>query len=102
MRSKEEAHDYRYFPEPDLPPLVVAAARIDAIRSTMPELPEARRERFVEQYALSPYHAAQVTQSRGVADYFERVVAAGAAPQSASNWITGELTRKLKESHRDI
>jgi len=102
MRSKEEAHDYRYFPEPDLPPLVVERARIDRIRATMPELPEARRERFVEQYALSPYHAAQVTQSRALADYFETVVAAGAPPQTASNWITGELTRKLKDRELDI
>jgi aspartyl-tRNA(Asn)/glutamyl-tRNA(Gln) amidotransferase subunit B len=97
MRSKEEAHDYRYFPDPDLPPVVVEAARVDAIRSTMPELPEVRRQRFVEQYALSVYHAAQLMQSRGLADYFEAAVEAGAAPQTASNWITGALAGKLNE-----
>jgi aspartyl-tRNA(Asn)/glutamyl-tRNA(Gln) amidotransferase subunit B len=87
MRSKEEAHDYRYFPEPDLPPLVVDAPRIDAIRSAMPELPDAWRARFVEQYALPPYDAAQLTQSRAMADYFESTVTAGAPPKAASNWI---------------
>ena len=102
MRSKEEAHDYRYFPEPDLPPLVVDAARLERLRGTMPELPESRRARFVAAYALSPYHAAQVTQSRTVADYFEATVAAGAPPQAASNWMTGELARKLKETSADI
>jgi len=102
MRSKEEAHDYRYFPEPDLSPLVVDASRLERIRATMPELPESRRARFVAAYALSPYHAAQVTQSRTVADYFEATVAAGAPPQPASNWITGELARKLKETGAGI
>jgi aspartyl-tRNA(Asn)/glutamyl-tRNA(Gln) amidotransferase subunit B len=87
MRSKEEAHDYRYFPEPDLPPIVVDAARIDAIRGEMPELPEMRRARFVEQYALPQYDAAQLTQSRAVADYFEETVQAGAPAKAASNWI---------------
>ena len=97
MRSKEEAHDYRYFPEPDLPPLVVDAARVDAIRAAMPELPDARRRRFVEQYALPEYDAAQLTQSRALADYFEATIAAGAAAKPASNWIMGELARRLKE-----
>ncbi|HZR23455.1 MAG TPA: Asp-tRNA(Asn)/Glu-tRNA(Gln) amidotransferase subunit GatB [Vicinamibacterales bacterium] len=87
MRSKEEAHDYRYFPEPDLPPLVVDAARVDAIRRDMPELPDVRRDRFVHQYALPPYDAVQLTQHRSVADYFEAVVAAGAPAKAASNWI---------------
>ena len=67
MRSKEEAHDYRYFPDPDLPPVVVDAARLAEIRSAMPELPVVRRQRFIEQYALSPYHAGQLTQSRALA-----------------------------------
>jgi len=87
MRSKEEAHDYRYFPEPDLPALVVDAARVDAIRAQMPELPEIRRQRFVEQYALSEYDAAQLTQSLELADYFEAVVKANASPKIAANWI---------------
>ena len=97
MRSKEEAHDYRYFPEPDLPPLVVDAARVAAIAAEMPELPDARRRRFVAQYALPEYDAAQLTQSRALADYFEATIAGGAAPKPASNWIMGELVRKLKE-----
>jgi aspartyl-tRNA(Asn)/glutamyl-tRNA(Gln) amidotransferase subunit B len=102
MRSKEEAHDYRYFPEPDLPPVIVDAERLARIRSAMPELPDARRRRFVEQYALPEYDAAQLTQSRDVSAYFEEVVAAGAAPKAASNWIMGELARKLKEDNLDI
>ena len=71
MRSKEEAHDYRYFPEPDLPPLVVDAARVDGIRAAMPELPDARRQRFVEAYGLPEYDAGQLTQSRAAAEFFE-------------------------------
>jgi len=102
MRSKEEAHDYRYFPEPDLPPLVVDAARIGAIRSAMPELPDARRSRFAAQYALPEYDAQQLTQSREVADYFEAAAAAGAPPKAAANWIMGELARLLNERHVDI
>src|SRR6185436_21000945 len=102
MRSKEEAHDYRYFPEPDLPPVLVDPERLERIRSAMPELPEARRRRFVEQHALPEYDAAQLTQSRDAAAYFEQMVAAGAPAKAASNWIMGELARKLKEAHLDI
>jgi aspartyl-tRNA(Asn)/glutamyl-tRNA(Gln) amidotransferase subunit B len=102
MRSKEEAHDYRYFPDPDLPPVIVDAARIAEIRSKMPELPDARRTRFVEQHALPEYDAGQLTQSRGLADYFEAAVAAGAPPKIAGNWIMGELARKLKERTVEI
>src|SRR5438874_7828117 len=98
MRSKEEAHDYRYFPEPDLPPLTVSAERIEAIRRSMPELPDARRARFVAQYALPAYDASQLTQSRPLAEYFEAVVGAGAPPKAASNWIMGELARRLKDA----
>ncbi len=102
MRSKEEAHDYRYFPDPDLPPVVVDAVRIADIQSTMPELPDARRRRLVEQYGLPEYDAGQLTQSRGIAEYFEAVVAAGAPPKIAGNWIMGELARKLKEQAADV
>ena len=102
MRSKEEAHDYRYFPEPDLPPVVVGADRIARIRDAMPELPGARRRRFVEAYALPEYDAAQLTQSRGLADYLEAAVAAGASPKTASNWIMGELARALNARGLDI
>jgi aspartyl-tRNA(Asn)/glutamyl-tRNA(Gln) amidotransferase subunit B len=102
MRSKEEAHDYRYFPEPDLPPLVVDEARVAAIKVAMPELPDARRRRFVDQYALPEYDAVQLTQSRAGADYFEAAVRAGAPAKAASNWIMGELARKLKEQNQDL
>jgi aspartyl-tRNA(Asn)/glutamyl-tRNA(Gln) amidotransferase subunit B len=102
MRSKEEAHDYRYFPEPDLPTVLVDAARILRVRTALPELPDQRRERFIEQYALPAYDAAQLIQSRALAEYFEAVVAAGAPAKLASNWIMGELARKLKEAGADI
>ena len=102
MRSKEEAHDYRYFPEPDLPPVLVDVERIARIRAAMPELPDARRRRFVEAFGLPEYDAGQLTQSRDLADYFEATVRAGAPPKSASNWIMGELARILKEHGADI
>jgi len=97
MRSKEEAHDYRYFPEPDLPPLVVDAARLEAVRATMTELPEARRQRFVREYAIPEYDAGVLTQSAQLADYFEAVAAAAGNAKAASNWVMGELLRTLKE-----
>jgi aspartyl-tRNA(Asn)/glutamyl-tRNA(Gln) amidotransferase subunit B len=87
MRSKEEAHDYRYFPEPDLPPVVVDAARLARIRAGLPELPDATRERFHAVYALPEYDALQLTQSRALADYFEAAVKGGAPPKAAANWI---------------
>jgi aspartyl-tRNA(Asn)/glutamyl-tRNA(Gln) amidotransferase subunit B len=102
MRSKEEAHDYRYFPEPDLPPVVVADSTVAAVRTAMPELPDARRRRFVAALGLPDYDAAQLTQSRAVAEFFERAVAAGAQPKAASNWMRGELARALKERGRDL
>jgi aspartyl-tRNA(Asn)/glutamyl-tRNA(Gln) amidotransferase subunit B len=102
MRSKEEAHDYRYFPDPDLPMVAVSAERVAAIRAAMPELPEARRQRFVAAYALPEYDAVQLTQSRAGADYFEATVRAGAPAKAASNWIMGELARKLKEQNQDV
>jgi aspartyl-tRNA(Asn)/glutamyl-tRNA(Gln) amidotransferase subunit B len=97
MRSKEEAHDYRYFPEPDLPPLSVDSVWIEEIRRSMPELPDARRQRFITQYALPEYDAGLLTQSPGLAAYFEATAAAAGNPKSASNWIMGELTRKMNE-----
>jgi aspartyl-tRNA(Asn)/glutamyl-tRNA(Gln) amidotransferase subunit B len=102
MRSKEEAHDYRYFPEPDLPPVSVDAERIARIRAAMPELPDARRRRLVEVFGLPDYDAGQLTQSRGLTDYFEATVRAGAPAKVASNWIMGELARVLKEHGADI
>jgi aspartyl-tRNA(Asn)/glutamyl-tRNA(Gln) amidotransferase subunit B len=102
MRSKEEAHDYRYFPEPDLPPLVVEAARIAAVKQTMPELPETRRQRFLSGYGLPPYDAGVLTSSAGLADYFERVAAASGNAKAASNWVMGELLRSMKERNVEI
>src|SRR5262249_10248420 len=97
MRSKEEAHDYRYFPEPDLPPLVIDSERISVVRDEMPELPDAMRDRFAEEYALPAYDAKQLTQTRALAEYFEATIRSGAPPKLASNWIMGEVARKLKE-----
>jgi aspartyl-tRNA(Asn)/glutamyl-tRNA(Gln) amidotransferase subunit B len=99
MRSKEEAHDYRYFPEPDLPPLAVAPAWVDEIRAGLPELPAARIARFVAAYGLTPYDAEVLVRLMpGAAAYFEATVAAGAPSKAASNWIQGETRRKLKEA----
>jgi len=102
MRSKEEAHDYRYFPEPDLPPLVLDEPWQAAIRTSMPELPDAKRERFGKQYGLPDYDAAVLTTSRALADFFEETVAACKSPKTASNWIMGDLLRDLKEFNLTI
>jgi aspartyl-tRNA(Asn)/glutamyl-tRNA(Gln) amidotransferase subunit B len=102
MRSKEEAHDYRYFPEPDLPPLVVDEARIEQVRESMPELPEARRQRFVAAYGIPEYDAGVLTQSPALADYFEQVARDARNPKAASNWVMGELLRTLKERGASI
>jgi len=95
MRSKEFAHDYRYFPEPDLPPLCLEPGSIDAVRGSLPELPAARRRRFTEAYALSAYDADLLTQSRALADYFEAVAARCGKPKAAANWVLNELLREL-------
>jgi aspartyl-tRNA(Asn)/glutamyl-tRNA(Gln) amidotransferase subunit B len=97
MRSKEDAHDYRYFPEPDLPPLVVDAAWREEVRRGLPELPAARRQRFVAAYGLPEYDADVLTHDREVADYFESVARAVGDAKAASNWVMTELLRKLKE-----
>jgi aspartyl-tRNA(Asn)/glutamyl-tRNA(Gln) amidotransferase subunit B len=102
MRSKEEAHDYRYFPEPDLPPLFVDAERIAAVRATMTELPEARRHRFIGAYGLPEYDAGVLTQSAGLADYFEQVAVAAGNAKAASNWVMGELLRTLNDRGKTI
>jgi len=99
MRSKEEAHDYRYFPEPDLPPLDVEAPWIETIRATLPELPAARRERFMEAYGLGAYDADLLTGSRALADYFESTVRACGKPKAAANWVLNELLRELPGDH---
>ena len=102
MRSKEEAHDYRYFPEPDLPPVSLDEARIGEIRGALPELPDARRARFVSEYRLPEYDAGELTRSRGAADYFEAAARAAGNAKAASNWIMGELGRVANEQGRPI
>ena len=96
MRSKEEAHDYRYFPEPDLAPLKISAEMVERVRSAMPELPEARRRRFMEQYGLSFSDASQLTSERSLADYYEKAAEVSRNPRAASNWIRSELLRELE------
>jgi len=97
MRSKEEAHDYRYFPEPDLPPLVVDQARRESIAASLPELPDARRLRLIAVYGIPEYDAALLTQTRGVADYFEETARHSSNAKAASNWVMGEVLRNMKE-----
>lgn len=102
MRSKEDAADYRYFPDPDLPPLVIAPDWVEQVRATLPELPRAMAERFVRAYGLPDYDAAMLTQSPALAAYFEATVGAGAAAKAASNWIMGEITRRLNAAEASI
>lgn len=103
MRGKEEAHDYRYFPDPDLPPLELDDEFIQAVAKTLPELPDAKRERFVRQYALSNYDAGVLTASREMADYYEQVVTeSGADPKIAANWVGSELAGYLNKENRSI
>ncbi len=104
MRTKEDAHDYRYFPDPDLLPLVISREWVERTKATLPELPEAKRQRFMEQLGLSAYDATALTASLEAADYFDAVVtAAGAAnAKSAANWVMGELSARLNKEDRDI
>jgi len=102
MRSKEKAHDYRYFPEPDLLPVHVSAAWRDEVLRTLPELPEAKRTRFVSSYGITPYDAEVLTTTQALADYFEAVVRAGAPGKAAANWMQTELLRRLKDSGKEI
>jgi len=103
MRSKEEAHDYRYFPEPDLPPLRMSKEELDAIRAAMPELPGQLRKRFESEYGLSAYDADVLSQTRELAAYFEALVAAHPAdPKRCANWLANELLGRLKEMGKEI
>ncbi|HTY03896.1 MAG TPA: Asp-tRNA(Asn)/Glu-tRNA(Gln) amidotransferase GatCAB subunit B, partial [Rhodocyclaceae bacterium] len=104
MRSKEDAQDYRYFPDPDLLPLAIAPAWIDEVKAGMPELPGAMKTRFETDYGLSAYDAAALTATRGTAWYFEQVLATAGpgTAKSAANWITGELAAKLNETDMPI
>lgn len=102
MRGKEEAHDYRYFPEPDLVPLLVDDAWIAAVRASLPELPAAKKQRFVTQYGLPEYDARVLTAEKALADYFEAVVQEFPQPKKVSNWIMSELLRELKKEDQGI
>jgi len=105
QRSKEYAHDYRYFPEPDLPPLILSREWVEEIRARLPELPDAKLERFVREYGLSRYDAEVLVAERAVADYFEECAKAGAGrvePKAIANWVTGELFRLMKVQEVEI
>jgi aspartyl-tRNA(Asn)/glutamyl-tRNA(Gln) amidotransferase subunit B len=102
MRTKEDAADYRYFPDPDLPPLVIARDWVERVKSEMAELPRVMAERFVKDYALPEYDATQLTQSKAVAAYFEATAKACGQPKLASNWIMGEVSRRLNASEMAI
>src|SRR5262249_49412402 len=103
MRSKEEANDYRYFPDPDLLPIAIDEAAIESVRATLPELPDEKRERFATQYGLTSYDAGVLTAQRALADYYEAVTSATrASPKIAANWVIGELTAALNREGLDI
>jgi aspartyl-tRNA(Asn)/glutamyl-tRNA(Gln) amidotransferase subunit B len=102
MRSKEEAQDYRYFPEPDLPPLVVDATWQQQIRGNLPELPEARRQRMVREYGITEYDAQVLTGSRAMADQFEEAARAARNPKRVANLVQGELLGRLKAKELGI
>src|SRR5512139_3294584 len=102
MRSKEEAHDFRYFPEPDLVPVAIAPSQIEEIRKAIPELPDAKRERFVREYGLPEYDADMLTQTRALAAYYEEAAKLSGQPKVVSNWMMGELMRLLNAENREI
>ncbi len=102
MRTKEYAHDYRYFPDPDLVPVVVGQEWLDEIRADMPELPNAKKKRFVEEYGIPAYDAGILATSRELADYYEAAVRAHPSPKPVSNWVMGDLMGALKDSKKDI
>ena len=102
MRSKEEAHDYRYFPEPDLVPIEVEPSWIEQIKTQIVELPDSRQQRFINQYGLPEYDADLLISERAMAEWFEQVVKLGADPKTVSNWMMGELTKLLNEENKQI
>jgi aspartyl-tRNA(Asn)/glutamyl-tRNA(Gln) amidotransferase subunit B len=102
MRGKEEAHDYRYFPDPDLVPIVIDQAWIEEVRISLPELPLEKRERFIRDYQIPPYDAGVLTSGRALADYFEEVAKISGKPKVASNWVMGDVLRFLNEEKRDV
>jgi aspartyl-tRNA(Asn)/glutamyl-tRNA(Gln) amidotransferase subunit B len=102
MRSKEKAHDYRYFPEPDLLPVHVSAAWREQVRASLPELPAAKQARFVSAFGVTPYDAEVLTNTQALADYFEAMVKAGPPGKAAANWMQTELLRRLNDSNKEI
>ncbi len=102
MRNKEQAQDYRYFPEPDLVPIVVDASWVESIRQALPELPEARKQRIMKDHGLSAYDAEVITAARPMADYYDALVAAGAEAKAAANWLMGEVSKHLNACSLDI
>jgi aspartyl-tRNA(Asn)/glutamyl-tRNA(Gln) amidotransferase subunit B len=102
MRSKEDAHDYRYFPEPDLVPLRISDAWLSKIKAAMPELPVSRRARFIESYGLRPYDAEVLTSTRPLSEYFEKVAAASGDARATANWVMGDLAGALKADGKEI
>lgn len=102
MRKKEEANDYRYFPEPDLVPFTVSDEYIEEIRKTLPELPDARKARYMESYGLAAYDADYLTNDKDRADYFEAMVAAGAEPKEAANWLMGDFAKLLSRDNLEM
>ncbi|MDR3560042.1 MAG: Asp-tRNA(Asn)/Glu-tRNA(Gln) amidotransferase subunit GatB [Negativicutes bacterium] len=102
LRSKEQAHDYRYFPEPDLVPIIADPVWVEDIRRNLPELPDARQHRLMNEHGLSSYDAAVITASRAMADYFDATVAAGADAKTAANWLMGEVSKHLNTAGQDI
>ncbi len=102
MRSKEEAHDYRYFPDPDLVPVAVSEDWVRQVRRSLPELPEAKRERFMKDYGLPPYDAKVLTSSKSLANYFEAAMKKFSHPKTLSNWMMSELLRELNRDNREI
>ena len=99
LRSKEDAHDYRYFPEPDLPPLVVDEPWLERIRTELPELPRAKRQRFVDEYGLTEYDAGVLTAERAIAEYFEDALKGGDVnPKTLANWMTGDLFSLMNQA----
>ena len=101
MRSKEDAHDYRYFPDPDLPPLAISKAWIESIAATLPELPRAMAQRFEREYSLTAYDALAMTQSKATAAYFEAAAQVSGQPKTVANWVMGEISRRLHAAGSD-
>lgn len=102
LRSKEEAHDYRYFPEPDLVPLVISRELVEKTKETLPELPQARKERLIKDYGLPAYDAGIITNSKAIADYFDACISSYLEAKNISNWIMGELMRLLNAENKEI